>query len=129
MNAPFDILGLAMDAIGASLPQFVVPVAFYGERKDDRKVALTAKCVVVEGSPLVMQDGSAPTRDRTFGVTLQRWEWADATPPQIGEWLRFEWRGVWMWARVESVSHMTTGDLTLSAIWNPERDGGPAWST
>ena len=126
MDAPFDILGLAMDAIGASLPQFVVPVAFYGMRPEDRKVALTLNCVVVEGSPLVMQDAAAPTDARTFTVTLTRRSWCLATPPQIGDWAKMHWSGADMWLKASAVNHLPSGDIALVAEWKPGRV--PQWS-
>lgn len=126
MNASFDILGLAMDAIGASLPQFVVPVGFYGMRPEDRKLATTMKCVVVEGSPLVMQDAAAPTDARTFTVTFPSRSWCLATPPQIGDWAKMHWSGADMWLRVSAVNHLQSGDIALVAEWKPGRV--PQWS-
>lgn len=112
---------------GAFKPFFTTAVAFHGERKDERKIAFTTECMVVEDSPLVMAEGTAPTRERQFIVTLPPLGWKEAPPPHFGEWLNFMWAGKWMWAKAEAVTHMPCGEIIVTAIWSPERDGGPAW--
>ena len=127
MQTAFDILGLAMDAIGAALPQYVVPVAFYGEHENARKLALTVKAVVVEDGALALSDGTAPVHTRAFTVRLPRSTWPDAAAPEIGEWLKIQWRGEWLWAKANAVNHMTTGDVAISAVQTAKDLGGPAW--
>ena len=127
MDAAFDILGLAMDAIGASLPQYVAPVAFYGERKDDRKIALLLKCVVMEDSALTVTDAAAPVHLRAFTVRLPHRAWPYPTPPEIGEWMKIEWCGQWLWTKANAVNRMASGDLSISAVQTQEEMGGPPW--
>lgn len=108
-------------------PFYDTPVAFHGERRDERKIAFTTDCMVVEDSPLMMTDGTAPTRERTFVISLPILGWKDVTPPHIGEWLNLMWSGQWMWAKAEAVTHMPSGEIIVTAIWSPDRDGGPPW--
>lgn len=103
------------------------PVAFYGERKDGRKIALTIECLIVEDSALTVADTAAPVHTRAFTVRLPRSAWPDAKPPEIGEWMDIEWRGQWLWTRANSVNHMTSGDIIVSAIQTQEETGGPPW--
>lgn len=127
MGAAFDILGLAMDAIGAALPQYVAAVAFYGERADARKVAQTVRCVVVEDGALAVADTAAPVHTRAFTVRLPRSAWPDAKPPEIGEWMQIDWRGQWLWTKANIVNQMTSGDIVISAVQTQEEAGGPPW--
>ena len=129
MNAPFDILGLAMDAIGAALPQYVAPVAFYGERADARKIALTLKCVVVEDNALTVADSAAPIHARAFTVRLPRADWPYPNAPEIGEWMKIKWCGEWLWAKANHVGRMASGDISISAFQTQEEAGGPPWLT
>lgn len=129
MNAPFDILGLAMDAIGAALPQYVAPVAFYGERADARKIALTLKCVVVEDNALTVADAAAPIHARAFTVRLPRRSWPYPAAPEVGEWMKIEWCGAWIWTKANHVAHMPSGDISISAVQTQEEAGGPPWLT
>ena len=122
----FDEMLEAMS--GAALaPLYDTPVAFHGERKDARPVDLTATCMVTEDVATIPGDAIAPTLERVFNIALPKMSWRDATPPQIGEWLRFRWRGIELWAKVRDVSHMPDGDYALVASWEPKRNGGPAW--
>ena len=66
MPPALDILADAIDAVSASLPQFVRNVAFYGERPDARKVALSVKCMVTEDTP--SQTRRQPRRRRSASL-------------------------------------------------------------
>ena len=127
MDAPFDILGLAMDAIGASLPQFVVPVAFYGMRPEERKLAITVKCLVVEGTFTAPGDTPAPILERDFNVTFPGVKWVVNTQPNVGDWVRFPWANAWLWGKVAHVGRMPSGDYQLSVVHNPKEKGYPTW--
>lgn len=116
-----------MDALAAALPQHVCGVAFYGERPDSRKVALTIKCVVVEENPLAVTDSAAPVRVRAFTVRFPRVSWPYVADPEIGEWMKIEWRGSWLWTKANMVTHLPTGDLAISAVQTQEEIGGPPW--
>lgn len=142
MPPAFDILTQAMDAISASLPQYVAAVAFYGDRPASgsshpdspapsgattRKIGLTLKCVVVEDNPLTVTDAAAPVHARAFTVRLPRSSWPYPKAPEVGEWLKIQWRGEWLWTKANQVGHMPTGDLTISAIQTQEEMEGPPW--
>lgn len=116
-----------MGAISASLPQYVAPVAFYGERAGARKVALTLKCLVLEDSALTATDGPAPVHLRAFSVRLPRTDWPYPTAPEIGEWMKIEWCGDWLWTKAIAVNRMPSGDVSISAVQTQEEEGGPPW--
>ena len=103
------------------------PVAFYGERKDERKIALTIECLAVEDNPLTMMDAPAQIRCRSFRVVMPRTSWPYTSAPEIGEWMKIQWNGGWLWARANSVTHLSDGDLTITAVQTDEEQGGPAW--
>lgn len=111
----------------AFAPFYDTPVAFHGTRPNARPLALTVQCMVVEDSAAAYGEAVAPTLARSFNVSFPRSAWLDATPPQIGEWMCFRWAGENLMAKVEQVGRMPDGDFSLSAIWSPERNGGPSW--
>lgn len=101
------------------------PVAFHGTRPNARPLALTVQCMVVEDSAAPFGEAVAPTLARSFNVFFPRSAWRDATPPQIGEWMKVVWCGSEMWLKVGNVGYMPDGDYSLSAEWKPERR--PSW--
>ena len=111
----------------AFAPFYDTPVAFHGERAGAHPVDLTVKCTIIEDSSTAPGDAVAPTRERTFDIAFPRSHWREATPPQIGEWVHFRWAGEEIMAKVAQVGRMPDGDFSLSAIWSPERKGGPSW--
>lgn len=111
----------------AFAPFYTTPVAFYGERADSRKVALTLKCFVVEDSPLTIADSAAPVRARAFDVAFPRKGWPYPTAPEIGEWMKIEWCGSWLWMKANAVNRMPSGDISISAVQTQEEEGGPPW--
>lgn len=108
-------------------PFYSHSVAFHGERKGERTIAFTTDCMVIEDSPLTMSEGTAPTRERTFVVSLPCLGWKDITPPHFGEWINFLWGDKWVWAKANAVTHMPNGEIIVTAIWSPDNDGGPTW--
>ena len=127
MPPAFDMLAQAMDALGAALPQYVAAVAFYGERAESRKVALTLKCAVIEDNALTLTDGAAPVHARAFTVRLPRTSWPYPATPEVGEWMKIEWCGSWLWTKANAVNRMPTGDIAISAVQTQEDMGGPPW--
>lgn len=105
------------------------PIAFYGERKDERKIALTIECLVVEDNPLTMMDAPAQIHCRSFKVVMPRTSWPYTSAPEIGEWMKIQWDGGWLWTKANSVARLPTGDLTITAIQTDEEQGGPPWLT
>lgn len=103
------------------------PVAFFGDRPGARKIALTVKCSVTEDVVTIPGEAIAPTLDRTFDIVFPRSCWPEATPPQIGEWLCFQFAGEELNTRADAVSHMPDGDFVIVATWKHDRKGGPAW--
>ena len=101
------------------------PVAFHGTRPNARPVDITVDCCIIEESPGLSGEATAPTNARAFAISFPRSAWRDATPPQIGEWARFMWRGVEMWVKADAVTYMPDGDYSLTATWKPERR--PSW--
>lgn len=101
------------------------PVAFYGTRPNARPIAFTVQCMVVEDAAAAYGEAVAPTLGRMFNVSFPRSAWLDATPPQIGEWMKVVWCGSEMWLKVGNVGHMPDGDYSLSAEWKPGRR--PSW--
>lgn len=112
----------------AFAPFYQTPVAFHGEREGQRPVDLTVMCMVTEDSVSPLGEAVAPTRERAFDVAFPRGSWRELTPPQIGEWVCFKFSDDFIWAKVSQVGRMPDGDFALSAIWSPERKGGPSWS-
>lgn len=106
----------------AFAPFYSTPVAFYGERPDARKIALTVRCMVTEDVPLADPDATAPTTERVFSIVFAASAWRNPSPPQIGEWVRFDPFGSQssIWGRVTSVAHMPNGDHKLTASHLPK---------
>jgi hypothetical protein len=113
----------------AFAPFYQTPVAFYGERAGARNVALTLKCAVTEDSALTVTDSAAPVRCRAFNVSMPRTSWPYASDPEIGEWLKIEWCGQWLWTKANNVNHLPSGDIVISAVQTQEEIGGPPWLT
>jgi len=91
MNAPFDILGTAMDAIGAALPQYVVPVAFTGNRPDGGVLSVVIDCCIYEAVeyPETPADGVAPSRERAWTLRIPKSKWPELDRPQVNDEVRF----------------------------------------
>ena len=111
----------------AFAPFYQTPVAFYGDRIDARKIALTLKCWVVEDSALSVTDSTAPIHARAFNVAFPRASWPYAEAPQVGEWMKIQWNGQWLWTKANAVNRMPSGDIAISAVQTQEDMGGPPW--
>lgn len=87
MDAPFDILGLAMDAIGAALPQYVAPVALTATREDGTHRGTLAACTIDEGFEEVFDDVGTSTKIRKLTLFVRKCDWYGCvrSDPQAGD--------------------------------------------
>lgn len=113
----------------AFAPFYTCPVAFHGMRPDERRVASTVMCQVVEDTFVAPGDTPAPVKERDFNVSFPVKAWPIELPPNVGDWLSFNWAGFNIWAKVAHVGYMPNGDYALSAIHNPKEKGYPKWLT
>lgn len=109
----------------AFAPFYDTPVAFHGERAAARPVDLTVGVMITEDVPELASDAIAPTATRVFDILFPASSWRDDTPPQIGEWVRYEIPGETLWLKVDTVKRMPDGDFSLTATWKPGRK--PSW--
>lgn len=109
----------------AFAPFYDTPVAFHGERAAARPVDLTVDVMITEDVPELASDAIAPTAARVFDILSPASSWRDDTPPQIGEWVRYEIPGETLWLKVDTVKRMPDGDFSLTATWKPGRK--PSW--
>ena len=112
----------------AFAPFYSCPVAFHGSRPDERKVARTVACQVVEDAFAPPGDTAVPIRERVFDVSFPSGEWPAEMPPNVGDWVWFKWQTGPVWGKVEHVGHMPNGDYVLSVINDPKEKDYPAWS-
>ena len=105
----------------AFAPMADTMLAFHGKRQGDRPVAMSVKCMIIEGVCDAASDANSPTAGRAFDITFPAAEWRDETPPQIGEWILYQERGREMWLKADAISYMPDGDVVISASWRPER--------
>lgn len=110
----------------AFAPFYDTSVAFHGERPGVRPVNLTVDCNVIEDVADVPGEAVAPTLERRFIIGFRRDDWKEATPPQIGEWMGFEWAGERIWTRADNVAHMPDGEWVIYATSKPAVRG-PTW--
>lgn len=110
-------------------PFYSTPVAFHGMRPDERRVALTVMCQVVEDNFTAPGDTPAPILERDFNVTFTVESWGINTPPNVGDWVWFRWAGKGLWGKIAHVGYMPNGDYQLSIIHNPKERGYPTWLT
>ncbi len=90
-----------------------------------RPVDLTVEAMVAEDVVDVPSDAIAPSQMRVFDVQFPASSWKDETPPQIGEWVKYQIPGETLWCKVESVKRLPDGDFAIVATWKPERK--PTW--
>ena len=107
----------------AFAPFYDTPVAFFGTRTGARTVAFTANCMVSHAAAAADGESYAPTRERIYTISVPKSAWKDATPPQIGDWMRIvgEERVVQQSAEYDE----NEGDYVITASWKPDRR--PAW--
>lgn len=113
----------------AFAPFYRHPVAFHGMRPDQRRVALTVMCQVVEDTFTAPGDTTAPILERDFNIEFPVCNWPINTPPNVGDWVCFTWTGSGLWGKIAHVGHMPNGDYQLSVVHNPKERGYPAWLT
>lgn len=120
-------MAIRFDNPCAFAPFYTHPVAFHGMRPDERRVALTIMCQVVEDNFTAPGDTPAPIVERDFNINFPGIKWVANTPPNVGDWVQFAWAGVWLWGKIAHVGYMPNGDYQLSVIHNPKEKGYPAW--
>ena len=87
MNVPFDILGQAMDAIGASLPQYVVSVGLTATRPDGTHRGTIAACITDEGFEAAFDDVGTSTKIGKLTLFIRKCDWYGClrSDPQAGD--------------------------------------------
>ena len=111
----------------AVAPFLGTPVAFHGMRPDERRVASTVMCQVVEDTFVAPGDTPAPIHERDFNIYFPAKDWPIEIPPNVGDWVWFNWAGAGLWGKVAHVGHMPNGDYALSVVNNPKEKGYPKW--
>ena len=111
----------------AFAPFHTRPVAFHGMRPDERRVATTVMCQVVEDTFAAPGDTPAPIKERAFNISFPAKSWPVEVPPNVGDWVWFEWPLGNIWGKVAHVGYMPNGDFALSVVHNPKEKGYPKW--